>query len=111
MEPASMLRHAAGPGENRIPTGGSRSSIPTARPRAWFASPTAWSNQLECLRWGLSYFSTHAGLVAVDRKGKAVWLYHPKGWTSGWRVFPSMGGIALWDEALTVSWLDVPKGR
>lgn len=56
----------------------------------------------------LSYFTTEAGLVAVDRRGKAVWLYRPDGWTIGWRPFPSRGGLALWDGVKTVYWVEVP---
>lgn len=52
-----------------------------------------------------SYFVTMEGLVAIDRKGRALWRYRPKGWNSEWKIFPSRGGLALYDSRQTVIWV------
>jgi len=59
----------------------------------------------------LCYFVTDRGLVAVDKRGHAKWLYKPTGWSKGWNVFPSKGGLALYDGDRTVYWVDTKTSR
>ena len=54
------------------------------------------------------YFVTTEGLLAVDRAGKLKWVYKPTYWNpkSDWKVFASLGKIALYDGKRKVTWID-----
>ena len=57
------------------------------------------------------YFVTEKGLLAVDRQGKFVWRYQPTGWATDWKVFPSLGKLALFDGDHTVRWIEKESPR
>ncbi|MEZ0325184.1 MAG: hypothetical protein ACAH95_04710 [Fimbriimonas sp.] len=54
------------------------------------------------------YFSAEPGVMAVSRKGEALWQFRPKQANDGWKVFVSKGGLALFDNRQTVYWYATP---
>jgi hypothetical protein len=51
------------------------------------------------------YFVTDTGLIALDKLGKPLWTFKPRGWNASWRVFPSLDKLALYDGSRTVYWV------
>ncbi|MGV3614847.1 MAG: hypothetical protein ACO1SV_05875 [Fimbriimonas sp.] len=57
----------------------------------------------------LAYFVTKDHVVALDRKAQPAWRFPLPNATSHWTVFPSRGGIALFDGVKTVTWYATPR--
>lgn len=56
----------------------------------------------------LSYFQCEESIVAIDRTGRAIWRFTPKGGIRS--ICPSLGGLAVFDGEKTITWYSV-KGH
>ena len=57
------------------------------------------------------YFITKEGLLAMNKRAETLWIYRPPKWNSRnkWRVFPSLGGLALYDGLRSITWINPKK--
>ncbi|HLK13740.1 MAG TPA: hypothetical protein VKT78_02960, partial [Fimbriimonadaceae bacterium] len=58
----------------------------------------------------MAYFFDRGSVVAVAKKGVAVWRFKlPKPDPDYWELFPSRGGIAAFDGRRTIYWFKTPR--
>ncbi|MGV3614846.1 MAG: hypothetical protein ACO1SV_05870 [Fimbriimonas sp.] len=82
---------------------------PSGAPQGMATAPPEVRNAYEASYDGrLAYFVANGYLVAVDRKGRPAWRHRLNGKDLAWSVFPSRGGIALFDGVKTVTWYAIP---
>jgi hypothetical protein len=83
---------------------------PTGKPEGMSPLPSGLGRYPNAAYDGkLAYFARKSDVVAINKQGHAVWMFNlPSNPNGSWSIFPSRGGIALWDGKVTVYWYSTP---